>query len=169
MENLSRDVLRRSCEAHGLPTSGTKSELINRLLIVSSNAQARARVAAARARNRWMRVAKFAKALGKMHMVVSYLWGRISRFHAMHALMLRLPVRDVRMIIYREANIVPVAAAPSIIKISNFILLCTTVERMIKIEKSVLVDMALGFGLAYVDLSMSKRNIALEVAQKMIY
>ena len=69
-----------------------------------------------------MRVAKFAKALGKMHMVVSYLWGRISRFHAMHALMLRLPVRDVRMIIYREANIVPVAAAPSIKKIQTIII-----------------------------------------------
>ena len=114
-----------------------------------------------------MRVAKFAKALGKMHMVVSYLWGRISRFHAMHALMLRLPVREIRMIIYREANIVPVAAAPSIIKITNFILLCTTVERMMKVDKSVLVNMALGFGLAYVDWKTSKRNVALALAEKL--
>ena len=119
MENLTLDVLRRYCKANGLPVYGTKADLLNRLLMMPRLSNARARVAAARARNRWMRVAKFAKALGKMHMVVSYLWGRISRFHAMHALMLRLPVRDVRMIIYREANIVPVAAAPSITKITN--------------------------------------------------
>tara|TARA_B110000027_G_scaffold129882_1_gene151953 strand:+ start:552 stop:1055 length:504 start_codon:yes stop_codon:yes gene_type:complete len=163
------DVLRRSCKANGLPVYGTKADLLNRLLMPRlSNAQARARVAAARARNRWMRVAKFAKALGKMHMVVSYLWGRISRFHAMHALMLRLPVRDVRMIIYREANIVPVAAAPSITKITNFIRLCTTVERMMKVDKSVLVNMALGFGLAYVDLTTSKRNVASALAEKIL-
>ena len=35
---------------------------------------------------------------------VSYHWERISRFYTMRALMLRLPVDDVRMI-YRKADI----------------------------------------------------------------
>ena len=39
---------------------------------------------------------------------------------------------------------------------------------MMKVDKSVLVNMALGFGLAYVDLTTSKRNVASALAEKIL-
>ncbi len=46
MENLSLDVLRRSCKANGLPTSGNKDDLLNRLMTGQGDQRRKSAVAA---------------------------------------------------------------------------------------------------------------------------
>lgn len=55
---------------------------------------------------RWKKLIRYARAIGKVSIFIAFLLGRISRFFIVHALLQRLASQDCRMIIYKEAGIV---------------------------------------------------------------